>query len=115
MGTAPTTTAAVTGAGPPRVSAAADPTGLAGVVSPLPAQPVMPLDAGYDYQPCRQVLTTYGMVAQIAIRGVPARPRLAAGGVIERTHALVTSTASCAGAPSVAGWWWSSGWRWPAL
>src|SRR5215213_1074970 len=26
-----------------------------------------------------------------------------------------TSTASCAGAPSVAGGWWRSGWRWPAL
>jgi hypothetical protein len=25
-----------------------------------------------------------------------------------------TSTASCAGAPSGAGWWWSSGWPWPA-
>jgi transposase len=25
-----------------------------------------------------------------------------------------TSTASCAGAPSGAGSWWSSGWRWPA-
>src|SRR5918994_4719462 len=25
-----------------------------------------------------------------------------------------TSTASCAGAPSVAGWWWRSGWRWSA-
>src|SRR5438094_4561658 len=24
-----------------------------------------------------------------------------------------TSTASCAGAPSGAGRWWSSGWRWP--
>jgi hypothetical protein len=31
-----------------------------GAVGPLPAQPVVHLDAGYDYQPCRQVLTTRG-------------------------------------------------------
>ena len=29
-----------------------------GAVGPLPAQPVVHLDAGYDDQPCRQVLTT---------------------------------------------------------
>jgi hypothetical protein len=70
-----------------------------GAVGPLPAQPVVHLDAGYDDQPCRQVLTERGMVGQIATRGLPG----------------ATSTASCAGAPSVAGGWWRSGWRWPAL
>jgi transposase len=31
-----------------------------GAVGPLPERPVVHLDAGYDYQPCRQVLTTRG-------------------------------------------------------
>jgi transposase len=42
------------------------------VAGPLPAQPVVHLDAGYDYQPCRQVLAERGMVGQIATRGIPA-------------------------------------------
>ena len=49
-------------------------------VGPLPAQPIVPLDAGYDYQPCRQVLTKRGMVGQIATRGSEPRSRRAAGG-----------------------------------
>jgi hypothetical protein len=85
------------------------------VVGPLPAQPVVHLDAGYDYQPCRQVLTERGMVGQIATRGLPAPIQAGHRWVIERTHAWATSTASCAGAPSVAGGWWRSGWHWPAL
>jgi transposase len=51
-----------------------------GAVGPLPAQPVVHLDAGYNYQPCRQILTMRGMVGEIATRGVPARSTLAAGG-----------------------------------
>jgi hypothetical protein len=51
-----------------------------GAVGPLPAQPVVHLDAGYDDQPCRQVLTKRGMVGQIATRGAtstdPGRPPL---------------------------------------
>jgi hypothetical protein len=43
-----------------------------GVVGVLPERPVVHLDAGYDYQPCRQVLAERGMVAQIATRGIPA-------------------------------------------
>jgi hypothetical protein len=44
-----------------------------------------------------------------------ASPRSRAGRrwVIKRTHAWATSTASCAGAPSGAGPWSGSGWRWP--
>jgi transposase len=57
------------------------------VVGPLPAQPVVHLDAGYDRQPCRQVLTTRGMVGQIATRGVPAPVQAGRRCVIERTHA----------------------------
>ena len=58
-----------------------------GAVGPLPAQPVVHLDAGYDYQPCRQVLTTRGMVGQIATRGLPAPIQASRRWVIERTHA----------------------------
>ena len=49
-------------------------------VDPLPAQPVVHLDAGYDYQPCRQVLAERGTIGQIATRGVPAPAQGAAGG-----------------------------------
>jgi hypothetical protein len=59
---------------------------LAGVGS-LPAQPMVHLDAGYDYQPCRQVLAERGMVGQIATRGVPAPIQVGRRWVIERTHA----------------------------
>jgi transposase len=57
------------------------------VVGPLPAQPVVHLDAGYDYQPCRQVLAERGMVGQIATRGIPAPVQAGRRWVIERTHA----------------------------
>jgi hypothetical protein len=45
------------------------------------------LDAGYDYQTCRQVLAERGMAAQIAARGVPAPIQVGRRWVIERTHA----------------------------
>ena len=45
------------------------------------------LDAGDDYQPCRQVLTERGMVGQIATRGLPAPIQAGRRWVIERTHA----------------------------
>ena len=57
------------------------------VVGPLPAQPVVHLDAGYDYQPCRQVLIERGLVGQIATRGLPAPIQAGRRWVIERTHA----------------------------
>jgi transposase len=57
------------------------------VVGPLPTQPVVHLDAGYDYQPCRQVLADRGMVGQIATRGRPAPIQAGRRWVIERTHA----------------------------
>jgi transposase len=86
-----------------------------GSVGPLPTtQPVVHLDAGYDYQPCRQVLAERGMVGQIATRGIPAPIQAGRRWLIERTHAWGTRTAGCAGAPSGAGWWWRAGWRWPA-
>jgi len=57
------------------------------VVGALPAQPVVHLDAGYDYQPCREVLAGRGMIGEIATRGVPAPIQAGRRWVIERTHA----------------------------
>jgi transposase len=59
---------------------------IAGVGS-LPAQPVVHLDAGYDYQPCRQVLAARAMAGEIAARGVPAPVQAGRRWVVERTHA----------------------------
>jgi transposase len=56
-------------------------------VGSLPAQPIVHLDAGYDYQPCRQALAERGMVGQIATRGIPAPVQAGRRWVIERTHA----------------------------
>jgi transposase len=58
-----------------------------GVVGVLPERLVVHLDAGYDYQTCRQVLAERGMVGEIATRGVPAPVQAGRRWVIERTHA----------------------------
>jgi len=50
-------------------------------------QPVVHLDAGYDYQPCRQILAERGMVGEIATRDIPAPIQVGRRWVIERTHA----------------------------
>ena len=57
------------------------------VVGVLPAQPVVHLDAGYDYQTCRQVLAARGLVGEIATRGLPAPIQAGRRWVVERTHA----------------------------
>jgi transposase len=57
------------------------------VVDVLPAQPVVHLDAGYDYQPCRQALADRGMLGEIATRGVPAPIQASRRWPVERTHA----------------------------
>jgi transposase len=59
----------------------------AAAVGPLPGTLTVHLDAGYDYQPCRQVLAERGMVGQIATRGTPAPIQAGRRWVIERTHA----------------------------
>jgi hypothetical protein len=56
-------------------------------VGPLPERLTLHLDAGYDYQPCRQILAERGMVGEIAARGVPAPIQVGRRWVIERTHA----------------------------
>ena len=83
------------------------------VVGPLPARPVVHLDAGYDDQPCRQVLTERGMAGQIAPAGCQPRSRPATAGSSSAPTPGATSTASCAGAPSGVEPLSSSGWRWP--
>jgi transposase len=59
----------------------------AAAAGPLPGALTVHLDAGYDYQTCRQVLAERGMVAQIATRGVSAPIQVGRRWVIERTHA----------------------------
>jgi transposase len=56
-------------------------------VGPLPGKLTVHLDAGYDYQPCRQLLAERGMVGEIATRGLPAPVQAGRRWVIERTHA----------------------------
>ena len=60
---------------------------LLGVLGPLPAQPTVYLDAGYDYQPCRAALGERGMTGQIAVRGLPAAVQATGRWPVERTHA----------------------------
>jgi transposase len=80
-------------------------------VEPLPAQPLVHLDAGYDYQPCRQVLADRGMVDQIATRGIPAPVQAGRRWVIEapmpgqpvRRQAALVHRAPPAGRPVLAG------------
>jgi hypothetical protein len=71
-----------------------------GLVGLLPVRPVVHVDAGYDWELCRQALADRGMAGQIAARVVPAPVEAGRRWVIECTHAWATSTASCTGAPS---------------
>jgi transposase len=56
-------------------------------VGPLPQRPVVHLDAGYDYQPCRQALAERGMAGEIATRGTPTPVQATRRWPVERTHA----------------------------
>jgi transposase len=59
----------------------------AAVVGPLSGQLTVHLGAGYDYQPCRQVLAERGMAGQIATRSVSAPIQAGQRWPVERTHA----------------------------
>jgi transposase len=59
----------------------------AAAVGPLPETRTVHLDAGYDHQPCRQVLAARAVVGEIATRGIPAPVQAGHRWVIERTHA----------------------------
>ena len=61
-----------------------------GVVGVLPERPVVHLDAGYDYQTCRQALAERGMVGEIATRASRRPSRWAGGG---------SSSGPCLGQP----------------
>jgi transposase len=61
------------------------------VVGVLPAQPLVHLDAGYDYQPCYQELARRGLVGQVATRGVPAPVQVGRRWVVERSHAWLNA------------------------
>jgi transposase len=54
--------------------------------SPLPVDPTVHLDAGYDYRPCREALDERGLLGQIAHRGEPAPIQVGKRWVIERTN-----------------------------
>jgi transposase len=60
---------------------------LDAIAGPLPHQPVVHLDAGYDWKPCREVLGERELVAEIAARGKPTPVQAGRRWVIERTHA----------------------------
>jgi hypothetical protein len=53
----------------------------------LPDPLTVHLDAGYDYQPCRQALADRGLRGEIATRGTPAPVQAGRRWVVERTHA----------------------------
>jgi hypothetical protein len=57
------------------------------VVGPLPAQPVVHLDAGYDYHPAGRSWPSAGWWARSPHRGIPAPVQAGRRWVIERTHA----------------------------
>jgi transposase len=58
-----------------------------GRLGPLPPRPTVHLDAGYDWQPCRQVLSERGMAGAIAPRGRPVPVQGSRRWPVERTHA----------------------------
>lgn len=53
---------------------------------PLPEHPTVHLDAGYDYQPCRDALEERGLLGEIAHRGTPAPIQVGKRWVVERTN-----------------------------
>jgi hypothetical protein len=55
--------------------------------APLPVGSTVHLDAGYDWQPCRDELARRGLAGQIAQRGIAAPIQAGRRWVIERTHA----------------------------
>jgi hypothetical protein len=54
--------------------------------APLPVDPTVHLDAGYDYRPCREALDERGLIGQIAHRGEPAPIQVGKRWVVERTN-----------------------------
>jgi IS5 family transposase len=84
-----------------------------GGLGPLPTQPTVHLDRGYDSGTTRTTLAERGLDGCIAHKGTPAPIQASKRWPVERTHAWATRSPSSAGAPSGAGGWSSSTWRWP--
>lgn len=61
------------------------------VFNPLPYRPVVHLDAGYDYQLCREVLADHQLLADIARRGTPAPVQTSKRWVVERTNSWLNN------------------------
>jgi transposase len=71
-------------------------------LGPLPPQPTVHLDRGYDSTATRELLTARGMTGQIAAKGTPAPVQASRRWPVERTHAwgnqfkkLVWNTERC--------------------
>ena len=66
---------------------------LAGLdlLAPLPGQPTMHLDRGYDSITTRDSLTEHGLRADIARKGVPAPIQAGKRWVVERCHSWMNS------------------------
>jgi hypothetical protein len=79
--------AAVPPGQPPRRRAAARDPGRTGPLGPLSQRPTVHLDASYDWQPCRQVLSERGIAGEIATRGKPTPVQASRRWPVERTHA----------------------------
>jgi transposase len=56
-------------------------------LGPLPAQPTVHLDRGYDSTTARELLAARGMTGQIAAKGTPAPIQASRRWPVERTHA----------------------------
>ena len=62
-----------------------------GLLAPLPSQPTMHLDRGYDSTTTRDSLTEHGLRADIARKGVPAPVQAGKRWVVERCHSWMNS------------------------
>lgn len=60
-------------------------------LGPMTKQPTAHLDAGYDYQLCREELARRGMLGRIATRGVPAPIQVGRRWTVERSHAWLNA------------------------
>lgn len=60
-------------------------------VGPLPENPVMHLDSGYDGKPSRDVLAEHHMVGEIAKKGIPSPIQAGKRWVVERKHSWMNN------------------------
>ncbi len=93
-----------TGAASPSPSSGPAPTGtthrctnpmrqIPDMIGPLPDQPCVHLDRGYDSTPTRDLLDEFGYVHEIARKPIPAPIQAGKRWVVERTHSWMNGTA----------------------